>query len=76
MILKDTISFEQTKEEDLLPYDEVDDLFILPASIDLADGAETERDADSTDEEPVTPSRREQHPRKRVKPARYRDNEL
>jgi hypothetical protein len=74
MILKDTISSEQCKEEDSLPQDEVDDLLELPACNELIDGVESDGDADSTDEEPLTPSGRQQRPRKRMKPWRYRDD--
>ena len=52
----------------------VDDLLELPACNELVDGVESDRDADSTDEESLTPSRREQRPRKRLKPWRYRDD--
>ena len=74
MILKDTISSEQSQEEDSLPQDEVDDLLELPACNELVDGVESDGDTDSTDEESLTPSRREQRPRKRLKPWRYRDD--
>jgi hypothetical protein len=74
MILKDTISSEQCNEEDSLPQDEVDDLLELPACNELIDGVESDGNADSTDEEPLTPSGRQQRPRKRMKPWRYRDD--
>jgi hypothetical protein len=76
MILKDTIQLEEPKEEGLVAYDEVDDLLELPACIGPEDPVENEEDHDSSDQEPVTPSRREQRPRKRVKPSRYRDDIL
>lgn len=86
MILKDTFSKEEDEEEGTLPYDEVDDLLELPACVVTEDEieidevrsgrVETDRAGDSTEEEPVTPSRRQQRPRKRVKPLRYRINDL
>lgn len=82
MIFKDIIGLEgSAQEEDLsaiegqLPLDEIDDLLELPANVDAVNGVESEREPESTDEEdPVTPSRREQRPRKRMKPWRYRDD--
>jgi hypothetical protein len=73
-ILKDTISSEKSKEEDSLPQDEVDDLLELPACNELIDGVESDKDADSTDEEPLAPLRRQQRPRKRMKPWQYRND--
>ena len=76
MILKDTISLEQSQEEDSLPQDEVDDLLELPACNELVDGVESDEYTDSTDEEPLTPLRRQQRPRKRMNPWQYRDDVL
>jgi hypothetical protein len=80
MIFKDTILQEGPQEEDRLPYDEVDDLFELPACENPVDRAEIESeregDLNSGDEGPSTPSRREQRPRKRARPLRYRDDKL
>jgi hypothetical protein len=80
MIFKDTISQEGPEEEDILPYDEVDDLFELPACEGPVNGTEVEGeeegDLNSADEEPLTPLRREPRPRKRARPSRYQDDIL
>jgi hypothetical protein len=81
MIVKYTILGEQPValsslglEEDLVPCDEVDDLFELPANIELLSDTGSVRHTDTSDEEVQTPSRREQPPRKKAKPTRYRNN--
>ena len=75
MIFKDTISQEGPEEEDILLYDEVDDLFKLPACEGPVNGTEVmgeeEGDLNSADEEPLTPLRREPRPCKRARPSRY-----
>jgi hypothetical protein len=53
------------------PIDEVDDLFELPAPVDVLDWNNNVENENSTDDEPMTPSRR-QPPRKKTRPERYR----
>jgi len=76
MILKDSIACQQSQELDDAPFDEVDDLLELPACTDEPESSGTESDNSCQEEEPVTPSRRQKHPRKRARPARYCDNQL
>jgi hypothetical protein len=78
MIVKHTILGEQPialpnlrTDEDSVPCDEVDDLLELPANIELLSDAGSVRQVNTSDEEVQTPSRREQPPRKKVKPSRY-----
>jgi hypothetical protein len=79
MVLRHWISGGQptasSTDTELPPCDEVDDLFELPAPIDQSGGSTRFRDGDDIDDEPVTPSRREQRSRKRMRPERYRTPE-
>ncbi|KAJ8110237.1 hypothetical protein OPT61_g6862 [Boeremia exigua] len=80
MILKDSISHDEQEEEDELPIDEVDDLLELPAcpspESEVIEEEVTDFERGTTEEvELVTPDiMREQRPRKKRRPARYRDN--
>ena len=74
MILKDSLSFNQVEEEDVLPLDKVDNILALRTCVDPA-AANSKEEGNSTEADtPVTPSRQEQRPRKRVRPARYHDD--
>jgi hypothetical protein len=54
------------------PIDEIDDLLALPSNPVLEDDTPPVY-IESSDDEPRTPSRRQQPPRKRVKPSRYQN---